>query len=82
MLVPMVKFRLTSVPAIGEVSAKFDSGCTALIAREPDAVLPLRIDGDRARALGLLSLLQRPRTPPAEPRTAMVEAPPARAAAG
>jgi DNA-binding HxlR family transcriptional regulator len=35
--------------------------CTALIARELDAVLPLRVDGDRVRALGLLALLQRRR---------------------
>jgi DNA-binding HxlR family transcriptional regulator len=35
--------------------------CTALIARQPDAVLPLRIDGDRVRALGLLALLQQRR---------------------
>jgi DNA-binding HxlR family transcriptional regulator len=65
--------------------------CAALIAREPDAVLPLRVDGDRVRALGLLSLLQRRRSPRAEGRpalgppahsSAIVEDAPARAAAG
>src|SRR5436190_848456 len=67
----------------GIVDALAEFGLTCLDwPRSPaEAVLPLRVDGDRARALRLLSLLQRRRSCPADPPPAL-DTNPARAAAG